>query len=109
VAKAGDIVIVDFPGAQGIKRRPAVVIPSDINHQSRPDVVVGLITSQIASATDPTDCVLQDWKAAGLHSPSAFRSCFVTLPQRDIIAQVGPLSSRDWQAVVTAFQAALAK
>ncbi|MCX6833020.1 MAG: type II toxin-antitoxin system PemK/MazF family toxin, partial [candidate division Zixibacteria bacterium] len=39
---AGDVVVIDFPGVQGIKRRPAVVLSSAVYHTSRPDVVVGL-------------------------------------------------------------------
>jgi len=61
---------VDFAGATGVKRRPVVVLSSDLYHQHRPDVVLGSLTSQIASATFPTDYILQDWSAAGLHQPS---------------------------------------
>jgi mRNA-degrading endonuclease toxin of MazEF toxin-antitoxin module len=61
----GAIVVVDFPGVTGIKRRPAVVVSSPLYHRERPDVIFGIITSQIASATAASDYVLQDWKAAG--------------------------------------------
>src|SRR5579862_2684494 len=71
--KAGDVVLVDFVGATGVKRRPAVVVSSDTYHAHRPDVVVCLLTTQLAAATTPTDYALQDWRAAGLHAPSAFR------------------------------------
>jgi mRNA-degrading endonuclease toxin of MazEF toxin-antitoxin module len=30
--KPGDVVVVDFPGVTGIKRRPAVVVSSDVYH-----------------------------------------------------------------------------
>jgi mRNA interferase MazF len=42
----GDVVTVDFPGVAGIKRRPAVVLSSSTYHATRPDVIVGLITTQ---------------------------------------------------------------
>jgi mRNA interferase MazF len=32
--KPGDVVTVEFPGAQGIKRRPAVVVSSDVYHNT---------------------------------------------------------------------------
>ena len=54
----GDVVTVDFPGVTGVKRRPAVVLSSAVYHASRPDVVVGLITSQTTTALGPTDYVL---------------------------------------------------
>lgn len=41
----GDLVNVDFPGATGIKRCPAVVLSSATYHAIRPDITVGLITS----------------------------------------------------------------
>jgi mRNA interferase MazF len=55
----GDVVAIDFPGVTGVKRRPAVVLSSAVYHASRPDVVVGLITSQTTTALGPTDYVLQ--------------------------------------------------
>ena len=96
---AGDVVVVDFPGVTGVKRRPAVVLSSSTYHASRPDIVVGLITSQTAAAIDATDCALQDWSAAGLKLPSAFRSFFVTLPPSSGPKLIGRLSDRDWDEV----------
>jgi mRNA interferase MazF len=31
---AGDVIVVDFPGVTGIKRRPAVVLSSELYHTS---------------------------------------------------------------------------
>jgi PemK-like, MazF-like toxin of type II toxin-antitoxin system len=56
--KAGEVVVVDFPGATGIKRRPAVVLSSDTYHSSRPDVILGLITSQVTGSMGSTDYAL---------------------------------------------------
>ena len=68
----GDVVTVDFAGAVGIKRRPAVIVSSSLYHAHRRDVIVGVITSQIAAAATPLDYVLQDWQrqvcAGHLHS-----------------------------------------
>jgi mRNA interferase MazF len=50
MVKPGDVVTVDFPGALGVKRRPAVVISTDTYHTTRPDVILGLLTSQTAGA-----------------------------------------------------------
>jgi PemK-like, MazF-like toxin of type II toxin-antitoxin system len=108
VAKPGDIVIVDFPGVQGVKRRPAVVVSSDLYHQVRPDVIVGLLTSQVSSAIGPTDYVLRDWQKAKLRVESAFRSFFVTLPQWAVTANVGHATQRDWQGILACVQAAMA-
>ncbi len=44
--QAGDVVTIDFPGVKGIKRRPAIMVSSSTYHQHRPDVIVGIMTSQ---------------------------------------------------------------
>lgn len=103
----GDVVVIDFPGVKGIKRRPTVVVSSVQYHASRPDLVVGLITSQTASL-GPTDYELQDWTKAGLLVQSVFRSFFATLPPSTHPVVVGHLSDRDWQGVCACVRAALA-
>lgn len=79
----GDVLIVNFPGAVGTKARPAVVVSTSFYDSHRPDVIVGLLTTQVAKATAPTDYVLQDWAAAGLHRPTAFRSYLLKLRRAD--------------------------
>jgi len=106
LSEAGSGIVVSFPGVTGIKRRPAVIVSSDEYHRSRPDVIVGLITSQVQAATD---CALQDWKSAGLRLPSAFRTFLATLPRSTISAQIGTLSKRDWEAVRACLDLALAR
>ena len=96
--KSGDIVTVDFPAVTGIKRRPAVVLSSDIYHTNRPDVIVGLITSQTKNL-GVTDYVLQDWQTSGLRVPSVFRSFIVTLPPSANLFVIGKLSEQDTQGV----------
>ena len=94
----GDVVLVDFPGAVNTKKRPAVVLSTSLYHRHRPDIIVGLLTSQVSKATAPTDYMLQDWAAAGLHVPTAFRSYLLTL-DNGTTPQVGKLSERDWKGV----------
>ncbi|MBI3949209.1 MAG: type II toxin-antitoxin system PemK/MazF family toxin [Acidobacteria bacterium] len=74
MTRPGDVVVADFVGATGLKRRPAVVVSTDLYHAHHPDVMLGALTTQVSAATTPTDYVLQDWSAAGLHAPSAFRA-----------------------------------
>ncbi len=102
----GDLVVIDFPGVQGIKRRPAIVISTALYHQYRPDVSVGVITSQVQHATLPTDYILKDWGKAGLHQPSAFRTFLATLPATSA-TRIGHCSPQDWQGIVACLQKAL--
>lgn len=104
----GDVVTVDFPGVTGIKRRPAVVLSSETYHSNRPDVVVGLITSQ-TKGLGVTDYTLQDWQAAGLRTASVFRSFIVTLPRSANLVVIGQLSERDWKGVRACVKVALAE
>lgn len=105
--KPGDVVTVDFPGALGIKRRPAVIVSTEIYHEARPDVILAVLTSRVDAATAPTDCLIQDWSTAGLHKPSAFRAFLATLPAANTIV-IGHLSDRDWQEVQARLRMALA-
>jgi mRNA interferase MazF len=54
------VVVFDFPGVTSIKRRPAVVLCSDAYPSARLDVIVGLITSQVADSIGSTDHALAD-------------------------------------------------
>lgn len=96
--RPGDVVVGAFPGAEATKVRPAVVPSAEIHHRYRPDVIVGLITTQPPKALAPTDCELRDWRQAGLHQPSFFRLFPVTLLQREI-RLIGRLSEPDWASV----------
>lgn len=73
IFQPGDVVVAYFPGAHQSKNRPAVVISTALYHSVRPDVVLSLLTRQIAKANAPTDYVVQDWQMAGLRYPSVFR------------------------------------
>lgn len=105
--QAGDVVIVEFPGVSATKRRPAIVVSSALYHQSRPDVILCLLTSQVQAANAPTDYLLQDWSQAGLRQPSAARMFLVTVPAADV-SVIGRLSERDWREVQARLQTALA-
>jgi mRNA interferase MazF len=105
--RPGDVVTVDFPGVAGIKRRPAVVVSAAEYHHYRPDVILGIITTQVADATTPLDYLLQDWAAAGLHRASAFRAFLVTMPAA-ATRPIGRCSERDWQAIQVRLARAIA-
>ena len=105
--RAGDVVLTDFVGTTGVKRRPAVVVSAELYHAHHPDVVLSVLTSQLSGATTPTDYVLQDWPAAGLHAPSAFRAYLGTYAA-SAVKVIGHLSARDWQEVQARLKRALA-
>ena len=102
-----EVIWIDFPGVVQTKRRPAVILSSASYHSTRPDIIVGLVTSQTAKATAPTDHLLQDWQSAGLRVPSAFRAFIMTLPQSSIVSTMGTLSPADWNQVVVRVKLAM--
>ncbi len=104
---AGDVVTVDFPGVTGIKRRPALILSSVTYHKVRPDIIVGLITTQ-TTGLGITDYLLQDWEEAGLRVSSAFRCFIATLPRSSNPVLIGHLSERDWEEVLTCLKKSLA-
>lgn len=89
--KPGSVVIVDFPGAVGIKRRPAIVISTAAYHSERPDVILAIVTSRINKATSKTDYILKDWAVAGLTKPSAVR-IYIGTRESSQLTVIGNLS-----------------
>lgn len=96
--KPGTIVVVEFPGAMGIKRRPAVVISTTAYHSERPDVILAVVTSRIDRAKSKTDYILQDWADAELSKPSAVRM-YIGTRESSQTTVIGNLSETDWLEV----------
>ncbi|HEX8465387.1 MAG TPA: type II toxin-antitoxin system PemK/MazF family toxin [Abditibacterium sp.] len=79
--KPGDVVVALLPGARETKRRPAIVVSTPDYHAARPDVLLAIVTSRVEDADTAFDCVLFDWRAAGLRTPCAMRSYLFTIEQ----------------------------
>jgi mRNA interferase MazF len=104
----GDVVLLPHQGVQQLKIRPFVVVSSAIYHATRPDLVLGVVTSRLPGTPGPTEYVLQDWQAAGLRYPSLFRPYFVTVPITNVPLPIGRLFSRDWAEVQARLRLAIA-
>ena len=104
--QAGDVVTGYFSGSVSDKARPTVIISSDVYQAHRPDIVICFLTTQVAGANAPTDYALQDWQAANLRQPSAFRAFFITVRASEV-KRIGHLSGRDWQEVQIRMRIAL--
>lgn len=104
----GTVVLVNYVGIHMTKNRPSVVISTALHQTTQHDTVVGLLTGNRAQARGSTDYVLQDWAAAGLHKPSAFRVFLSTKPLSDVLSVIGKLTDRDWREVQARLRLALA-
>ncbi len=95
--KRGDVVLVPFPFSDQttIKKRPAVIVSSDIYNELSIDIIIMAITSQTKRISDIGECKIQDWQRAGLLKPSAVKSAVATIEQGLVIKKVGSLSLND--------------
>lgn len=95
--KFGDVILVAFPftNLQATKKRPAVIISNHVYQQTRPDVILMAITSQIRGELATGETILQDWAAAGLAKPSMLKPLIATLEQGQIVKIMGQLSATD--------------
>jgi mRNA interferase MazF len=92
-----DIVLVRYPftDLSGSKIRPAVVVSS--SHPST-DLMLTALTSQTASLL-PGEFVLNEWRQAGLHVPSAAKRGVFTLDESLPLKRLGRLSASDGNAL----------
>jgi len=102
----GTVVTVDFVGATGVKRRPAVIVSTQTYNNERPDIILAIVTSQINKATATTDFILKDWSAAGLTKPSAVR-IYLGTEQSSRVKSIGKLSEDDWLEVQNCLRLAI--
>lgn len=94
-------------GAVETKVRPAVVIASTTYLTERPDVLVGILTTRAPKPLASSDCVLQDWRMAGLRAESYFRAYVLTV-HRSELTTIGHLSDYDWKNVKACVASAFA-
>ena len=106
----GDVVLVPFPFSDfsATKVRPAVVVSSGLYHNTKPDLILLAVTSQVAAATGPLDYVLSDWQKAGLRFPSACKPVLFTLDPARVLHHVGALAPADLAQVDQRLRRALA-
>lgn len=98
----GEVVLVSYPytDLSASKAHPALVLSGDLCHSEEPDIVLGALTSNLAAATGPLNYVLNDWEAAAIKFPTAFKPVIATLEPSLIVHRIGTLSSQDLHEVI---------
>jgi len=93
----GDVVLVPFPFTDQTtsKKRPAVVISSNTYNNVSLDIVIMAITSQIDKSLGIGECMIKNWKEAGLLKPSSVKPAISTIEQKLVLKKLGKLSSED--------------
>ena len=109
IYQRGDVLPVPFPYADlsSAKNRPAVVVSSDLFHQTEPDIIIAAITSQIDHQHGQTDTRLKDWRSAGLLKPSLVKASLATLEPSMVWHRLGKLSKVDLEELNRKLAAAL--
>ena len=102
----GDIILVPFPFTDqaSSKKRPAVVISSEVYNTSRPDLIIMAVTSQIRPTSTIGEVIVQQWQEAGLLKPSAIKPVITTLEKNLVIKAMGRLGKGDQKALRESLQ-----
>jgi mRNA interferase MazF len=97
----GEVVLVPFPFTDQTtnKKRPAVVISSEIYNAEYPDRILKSITSQVVSIQKVGDIIITDWRAAGLLKSSMIKPVITTIEKQLIIKKLGKLQDVDIQSL----------
>jgi mRNA interferase MazF len=97
----GDIVLVPFPftDQSATKRRPAVVVSSTTYHESRPDLIIMAVTSQVRPAGVIGEVQVKDWKSAGLIKPSVIKPVIATIEASLVIRRLGQLKKEEQETL----------
>ncbi|MEW6203645.1 MAG: type II toxin-antitoxin system PemK/MazF family toxin [bacterium] len=93
----GDVILVPFPFSDqsAAKRRPAVIISSNLYNNVSSDLIIMAITSQTEKTIGIGECLIKDWQNSGLLKPSAIKPAISTIEQKLILKKLGMLSSED--------------
>jgi mRNA interferase MazF len=104
--KFGDVILVPFPFTdQSIsKKRPAIVISSDNYNQSKSDIILIAVTSQVNVTLRFGEVLIDDWAGAGFIKPSVVKPIITTLQRSLVIRTLGKLQSPDFQALENILQ-----
>ena len=107
--RQGDVVLVPFPFGEraGGRKRPALVVASDIGDGADGDLVIAQVTSRVSANSRAGDYMIQDWKEAGLPRPAMVRCRLATLQAALILRKLGTLSQQDLQPALSALRGAL--
>ena len=106
VYKRGDILLVPFPFSDqtATKKRPAVVVSSNMYNDGSNDIVIMAVTSRIEKPVGIGECLIGDWEVAGLLMPSAIKAAISTIEQKLVLKKLGGLSLVDMSTMENALK-----
>jgi mRNA interferase MazF len=102
----GDVLLVPFPFTDQTttKKRPTIVISSDRYNQSKLDILLIAVTSQVKTPLQFGEILITEWSKSGLLKPSVIKPIITTLEQQLVIKKLGKLEAIDIQALQSLLQ-----
>ena len=93
----GDVVLVPFPFSNQTitKKRPSVIVSSNVYNNTSSDIVIMAITGKTDKTFTIGECLIEDWQSAGLLKPSSIKPAISTIEQRLVLRKLGKLSPKD--------------
>lgn len=97
----GNVLLVPFPftDQSTTKKRPTIVISSEIYNQSKPDILLIAVTSQVRTPLQFGETLIAKWSNAGLLKPSVIKPIITTIEKQLVIKKLGKLDPPDIQAL----------
>ena len=112
--KRGDIVLLDYPYADGSgsKVRPALVVQNDRDNQRFTNTIVALITKNVSRVHEPTQLLIDvstpEGRQSGLNQASAVtRGNLFTVAQTKVRRVIGSLSPSTMAQIDACLRASL--
>ncbi|HLB58804.1 MAG TPA: type II toxin-antitoxin system PemK/MazF family toxin [Bdellovibrionota bacterium] len=105
--KRFDIVVLPFPFSDQLnqKRRPVVIISSDIFNSQSGHFISAMITTAKKSSW-PFDTEIKDLKSSGLYFPCFIRMKLFTADKRMVAKRIGHLAAVDQKALINNLKSA---
>ena len=106
----GDVLLVPFPFTDQTttKKRPTIVISSDSYNQSKLDILLIAVTSQVKIPLQFGEILITEWSNAGLLKTSVIKPIITTLEKQLVIKKLGKLEASDIQTLQSSLQQIIA-
>ena len=106
----GDVLLVPFPFTDQTttKKRPTIIISSDNYNQSKLDILLIAVTSQVKTPLQLGETFINEWSKAGLLKLSVIKPIITTLEKQLVIKKLGKLEASDIQTLQISLQQIIA-
>ena len=107
--RQGDVVLVPYPFGEraGGRKRPALVVSSDVYASETGQLIIAQITSRVSASPHPGDYQIRDWQAANLPRPATVRARLATVNSALVLRRLGTLPEAEFRGAQIALKSVL--